>query len=175
MAEMKNQTCPVCFKKTLTLSEKEMDIPYFGKLYLFGMDCENCDFKKHDLEFEKPQDPTKITFISEDKKDLDTRLIKSSSATLKIPTFRMTISPGPDSEGYVSNIEGLLNRIEEVVKKEKENAEDPKIKKKAKNLLKKIWNAKCGEIPVKIIIEDPTGNSAIISEKTEIISLKRKK
>lgn len=172
---MKNQTCPICFKKTLTLSEKEMDIPYFGRLYLFGMDCNSCDFKKHDLEFENPQNPSKITFTSEGKKDLDTRLVKSSSATLKIPTFRMTINPGPDAEGYVSNIEGLLNRIEEVIKKEKENAEEPETKKKAKNLLKKIWKAKCGEIPVKIIIEDPTGNSAIISDKAEVTKIKPKK
>jgi len=33
----------------------------------------------------------------------------------------------------------------------------------------------CGDIPVKIVLEDPTGNSAIISEKAVVEKLKVKK
>ena len=42
---------------------------------------------------------------------------------------------------------------------------DEELKKKAKNLLKKIQNILWGEEKIKIIIEDRTGNSAIISDK----------
>jgi C4-type Zn-finger protein len=38
-----------------------------------------------------------------------------------------------------------------------------------------LWKVECGEQKLKIIIQDPTGNSAIISEKTKIEKLKRKK
>jgi C4-type Zn-finger protein len=40
--------------------------------------------------------------------------------------------------------------------------------------LKKIWNAKCGEAELTIIIEDPSGNSAIISEKAVVEPFKGK-
>ena len=45
------------------------------------------------------------------------------------------------------------------------NDSDEEAKKKAKNLLKKLLNVKWGKESLKIIIEDPTGNSAIISDK----------
>jgi C4-type Zn-finger protein len=41
--------------------------------------------------------------------------------------------------------------------------------------LKKLWKVECGDLPLKIVIEDPTGNSGIISEKTKIEKLKVKK
>ena len=47
----------------------------------------------------------------------------------------------------------------------KESEEDDEDKKKAKNLLKKLMKIMWGQEKQKIIIEDPTGNSAIISDK----------
>ena len=40
---LENQKCPMCMKNTLTLLESEKDIPYFGKVFLFSMDCNNKD------------------------------------------------------------------------------------------------------------------------------------
>ena len=54
-----------------------------------------------------------------------------------------------------------MNMIESV----RDNEEDQDKKKKAKNLLKKLNKVLWGQEPLKIIIEDPTGNSAIISDK----------
>jgi len=47
---MEGETCPACLKKTLTLMEEEMEIPYFGKVFVFGMDCNNCNYHKGDIE-----------------------------------------------------------------------------------------------------------------------------
>ena len=49
------------------------------------------------------------------------------------------------------------------------NAEedDPAAKTKAKNLIKKLNKALVGREPLKIIIEDPSGHSAIISDKAQ--------
>jgi len=44
------QQCPMCGKKTLTLSESEQEVPYFGKLFVFSMACSSCKFRKADLE-----------------------------------------------------------------------------------------------------------------------------
>ena len=43
----------------------------------------------------------------------------------------------------------------------------------SKNLLKKLWKVENGEQELKIVIEDPSGNSAIISEKAEVSKLKK--
>ncbi len=87
----------------------------------------------------------------------------------------MDSSPGAVADGYVSNVEGLLTRFEDVLKDQQENAEDDADKKTAKNLLKKIRKVKFGDIPLKIVIEDPTGNSMIIDKKAIVESFKAKK
>ncbi len=170
------ETCPVCLAKTLTLAEEETDIPYFGKTFIFSMSCSSCNFHKSDIEAAEMKDPCKITFEVTKEEDMNIRVVKSSEATLKIPQLKMSVTPGPSSEGYVSNIEGVITRFEKVIENQRDNAEDDdEIKTTAKNLLKKIRKVKWGEMPVKIIIEDPSGNSAIISDKTIIEKLKPSK
>lgn len=172
MDTLKNQNCPMCYKKTLTLTEDEQDIPYFGKVFIFSMKCDNCHYFLADLEAAEQKDPCKYTIIVDNEKDMSIRIVKSSTATIKIPQLRMSVTPGPASEGYISNIEGILDRFAKIVEGEKDS-EDEDVRKHAKNLLKKIRKVKYGDIPLKIIIEDPSGNSAIISDKAKIEKLKK--
>jgi zinc finger protein len=172
MEKIENETCPVCLAKELILSEEESEIPFFGKVFLFSMHCNACGFHKADVEAAEMKDPCKITFNIEKEEDMNIRVVKSSEATIRIPQLKMTVTPGPASEGYVSNIEGMLNRFEKVIEDEKNSSEDEDAVKTAKNLLKKIRKVKWGEIPLKIIFEDPSGNSAIISEKAVVEKLK---
>lgn len=170
--KIEHEMCPFCRTKNLTLQEDEMDIPYFGKTYVFSMSCSNCNYLKSDVEAEERKNPCKITFNVEGEEDLKVRVVKSSEATVKIPTLRMSVTPGPSSIGYISNVEGVINKFEAIVEKERDSTDDKDIRKKAKNLLKKIRKVKYGEVPIKIVIEDPSGNSAIISEKAEVVKLK---
>ena len=173
--EIKGETCPVCFEKKLSLTEEEMDIPFFGKTFIFSMKCEACSFHKSDLEAEELKDPCRLTFNIEKEEDMNVRIVKSSEATVKVPQLRMSVTPGPASEGYISNIEGVLTRFEKIIEDERDNSEDNDVKTTAKNLLKKIRKVKWGEMPLKIMIEDPSGNSAIISERTQVEKLKTEK
>ena len=137
------------------------------------MECSKCDFKESDIELAESKEPSRYTFTIENTKDLNVRIVKSSTATIKIPQLKITIEPGAASEGYISNIEGILNRIKKIVEVERDAAEDDDTRINAKNLLKKIWKVECGDIPLKIILEDPNGNSAIISEKAVVEKLKK--
>jgi zinc finger protein len=83
------------------------------------------------------------------------------------------MSPGPASEGFISNVEGIIVKFKEQVETLRDTEEDPAAKKKAKNLLKKIQKVLWGNEKLKIIIEDPTGNSAIISDKAVKEKLKK--
>jgi len=172
---IKGETCPVCLKKTLTLTEDETDIPFFGKTYIFSMKCESCDFHKSDIEAADMKDPCQVTFTVEKEADMNVRVVKSSEATIRIPQLKMSVTPGPASDGYVSNIEGVISRFEKVIEDERDNTEEDDVRKTAKNLLKKIRKVKWGEMPVKIIIEDPSGNSAIISDRAVVEKLKKSK
>lgn len=170
---LKGEQCPTCNQKTLTLMEAQQDIPYFGLAFVYSMDCENpeCNYHKADLELDKNSGPVKIEFTIDSEEDMKVRFVKSSEATVKIPRI-MTIEPGPASNGYITNIEGVLNRAKRMVEQQKETSEDKAEQKKCKNLLKKIQNIMWGHDSIKITIEDPSGNSAIISDKA-VVSKKK--
>ena len=172
METIEKQPCPMCRQKTLTLVEDEKEVPYFGKVYVFSMSCSNCQYHKADVEIAEQKEPSKYSIEISGDKDMKIRIVKSSEATVKIPHVA-TIEPGPASSGYVTNVEGILNRIKHQIEAAKEAEDDPSAKKKAKNLLKKLQKVKWGKEKIKLIIEDPSGNSAIISEKAVKTILKK--
>ena len=171
--EMEHQPCPLCHEKSLILAERETEVPYFGKVYLFSMTCNNCKYHKADVESTEQKEPVKYEFEISSEQDMKVRVVKSSEATVRLPHLA-TITPGPASQGYVTNIEGILNRVKYQVEAAKEMEEDDESKKKAKNLLKKLLNITWGKEKQKLIIEDPSGNSAIISDKAVKSTLKVK-
>ncbi|MBU0757418.1 MAG: ZPR1 zinc finger domain-containing protein [Nanoarchaeota archaeon] len=157
------QPCPMCRTNNLTLMEAQTDVPYFGAVFVFSMKCSNCGYKMADVEAEESRPACKYTFEVENEEDLKVRVVKSSQATVKIPRIA-TITPGPISDGYVSNVEGIINRVKDIVESQRDD-EDPVIQKKAKNMLKKIQRVLWGREKITIQIDDPSGNSVIVSEK----------
>ena len=172
-ADFEQQPCPLCHDKTLILTERETEVPYFGKVYLFSMTCSNCKYHKADVEATEQKETVKYEFEISSEEDMKVRVVKSSEATVRLPHIA-TISPGPAAQGYVTNIEGILNRVKYQIEAAKEMEEGDEDKKKAKNLLKKLLNITWGKEKQKLIIEDPSGNSAIISDKAVKSPLKAK-
>jgi zinc finger protein len=158
------EVCPICHNKTLILTEAAIDIPFFGKTYLFSMNCSNCGYHKADVEADEEKEPCKYTLDIDSEADMKIRVVKSSNATVKIPHVG-SIEPGEASNGYITNIEGVLQRMKKMIEVVRDDSEDEEDKKKAKNLLKKLLRVMWGQEKLKIMIEDPTGNSAIISDK----------
>jgi zinc finger protein len=99
---------------------------------------------------------------------LSARVIKSSSATIKIPELEVEVIPGVSSQGFISNVEGVLLRIEEAAKIAKEwNKGDKEKLEKCEKIIEALEEARAGKRELTLIIEDPTGNSAIIHELAE--------
>lgn len=165
------QRCMACGKDTLELRQREMEVPYFGRVLLFSMTCTTCKFHKSDIDMLEKQEPSRYIIEISSEDDLGVRIIKSGEAIVKLP-FITTIEPGMASQGYITNIEGLLNRVEHQLKSVRETAEDEQDKKKAKSLIKKLFRIRTGQETQKLILEDPTGNSAIISDKAKKEKLK---
>lgn len=166
MAELKGQKCHLCGENRLTLKEEELDIPFFGKLFVLSMECSGCGYRKADIEPAEPKEPCRYTIEIDSDADLNIKVVKSGEATVKIPHV-ITIEPGVTSDGYVTNIEGLLEKVKKMIESSVEGEEDEDIKNKGRNLIKKLNKALVGREKLKIIIEDPTGHSAIISDKAQ--------
>ena len=171
--DFEHVTCPLCNEKTLVLMERETEVPYFGKILMFSMTCNSCKYHKADVEAVDQKEPVKYEFEISSEEDMKVRVVKSSEATVKVPHIT-TITPGPAAQGYVTNIEGLLSRIKYQIETLRDTAEDEEDKKKAKNMLKKLTRIMWGQEKQKIIIEDPSGNSAIISDRAVKSSFKVK-
>ena len=99
---------------------------------------------------------------------MSVRVVRSQSATVSIPEIGVKVEPGPKSEGYVTNVEGILTRFEDAVKKALKLFDDEQSQKNAKNTLKQIEELKKGNGTATLIIMDPFGQSNIVSENVEI-------
>ena len=163
MAELKGQPCALCGEKKVTLREEDMDIPHFGKVFILSLECAGCGYKKSDIEPAEAKEPCKFTLEVTSEADMSIKIVKSSEGTVKIPNI-ITIESGPSSEGYITNVEGLLQRVRKAIESSIDE-EDESSEKKAKALLKKLTNVELGRDSLKIILEDLSGHSAIISEK----------
>ena len=166
MPEIKNQPCMFCGKNESTLREEEVDIPYFGRVFILSMDCSACGTRKSDLEPAEKKESAKYILEISSEDDLNIKIVKSGNATVKIPRV-ITMEAGPASNGYITNVEGLLERVKNIIQSAAESEDDAAVKKKAKNLIKKLNKVLVGRESLKIIIEDKSGNSAIISDKAQ--------
>ena len=107
--------CPSCNKKSLRVNNTIISIPYFGEVLDFTILCSNCDYKKADIMPIEVKEPSRYSLNVESACDVNIRIVKSSTCTIKIPELGVTVEPGPISEGYISNVEGLLSRISKVI------------------------------------------------------------
>ena len=132
------------------------------------MTCTKCGYRTVDVFPIKEMKPNRQEFRVTTDKDLDVRVVKSSRATIRIPEFGVEIAPGPASEGYITNVEGVLDRIDDVLQ------EMVKWKKPgARAMLEKIHAVRERvKEPFTLVIEDPSGASLIISPKTKKIEFK---
>jgi zinc finger protein len=112
------------------------------------------------------KEPVKYT-LEINKDNINARVVKSQTATLSIPELGLKVEPGPKSQGYVSNVEGVLNRFESAIATAIEWAEEEQIKNNAYKIVEKIENVKAGEETATLVVEDPFGHSIIIHENAK--------
>ncbi len=160
--------CPVCMgKNTLEMTSKTEKIPYFGEIMESTILCSECGYKHSDTICLEQKEPVRYTMKITEKK-LNVRVVKSQTATLSIPELGLKVEPGTKSQGYVSNVEGVLNRFESAVATAMSWAEEENIKANALEILEKIENLKSGEdITATLVIEDPFGHSVIVDKTAE--------
>jgi len=160
--------CPVC-GASIPFSWETSDIPHFGEAMIIAGVCD-CGYRHSDTILLTQKEPVRFRMAVKSVDDLNARVIRSSSGTLRIPELGVDIEPGFASECYISNVEGVLDRVEGVVGFATRSAREAcsaEATKKGEEILEKISLARQGRFPLTLILEDPLGNSAIDCEKAE--------
>ena len=163
--------CPACSVEGVAKSiMKELEIPHFGKVLETTIQCPKCGFRHSDVIALEQNDPAKY-IIDINRNNLSVRVVRSQSATVTIPELGVKVEPGPKSEGYVTNVEGILTRFEDAVIKALNLFEDEESQKNARNTLINIRELKKGNGTATLIMHDPFGQSNIVSENVEILEI----
>ena len=170
---VKEDKCPVCGKEGFELRELPYEVPGFGTMLIISMRCPSCGFKHRDILGLRFGEPTRHEFKVEGPEDLKVRVIRSSSATIRIPELGVTVEPGPMAEAFISNVEGVLERVERVVAMMARFAETPEERARAAEVLARIWEAREGRLKFTLIIDDPFGNSLIAPPDKSRVKVRR--
>lgn len=165
--------CPYCGKKTFITMEAIHHVPHFGRLMLITLKCTHCGYKHNSVSHIDQNPPIRLRVVVKDPSDLNIKIIRSPTATIRIPELGIVIEPGPLAQGEITTIEGYLHRVLDLL----EALFEPKEVEKVKDLLKKAMN---GKLLFTLIVEDPFGNSKVLCEdetkvKIEEISAKELK
>ena len=157
--------CPVCSSQ-MDFNWETKEIPHFGEaMIIAGVCC--CGYRHSDTILLSQKEPMRHTLTVSSLDDLNARVIRSSSGTIRVPELGVAVEPGPASEGYVSNIEGVLTRIRGIVEfatRSACEAGDLEGTEHGNQILENMNMALRGQFNLTIIIEDPLGNSAIDSQ-----------
>lgn len=156
----------------MTTSHTEYEVEHFGSVLLNVSTCQKCGYKHSDIITLTNREPIAVTARINSIEDLNIRVIKSGTATVMIPEFGATITPGPYSEGYISNVEGILQRVEDALTFMLGSAKGNQLKK-GERILNKIRLARETKPNFTFVIKDPFGNSALVSPNPKRLRKRR--
>ncbi len=154
--------CPACGRE-LNVVTAIYDTPYFGKILLTSINCQ-CGFKHSDSFSAEIKEP--VRFKLEIKGEtLFSKIVRSTSGTVRIPELGLAMEPGPASQGFITNVEGILLRFQEIVEMARRwNSDNEEAVKRCDLILERLKKAMEGEERLTLILEDPHGNSAVIDD-----------
>ena len=190
--------CPICSITGEVYMIAHIDeIPYFGEHTQVTVMCHSCGWKQTDFIPAEGKKAGCWSLKVSNERHLKSRVVRSSSCTIRIPELDLQVNPGSNATGYVSNVEGVINRFIEVINmvlRDLQNDVASKIREQKKvklsNSIKEIEQLESlitrltivgqhGHQPFTLELLDPHGHSMIIDESAsereltdeEIVSL----
>ena len=108
--------CPICYVGGEVYMIAHIDeIPYFGEHTQVTVMCHSCGWKQTDFIPAEGKKAGCWSLIVKNQNHLKSRVVRSSSCTIRIPELDLQVNPGSNATGYVSNVEGVINRFVEVI------------------------------------------------------------
>ena len=165
-------TCPAC-GAGIQIVHHRIDIPHFPDLLLVAIACDACGYRHTDTIILGEHDPVRWTVRVEEPGALATRVVRSTTGTIRIPELGLAVEPGTACEGFVTNVEGVLSRFEQAVATILANPESDDELAAALRMQETLAAAREVAFPFTVVLEDPAGNSALVGEKAEKVPLDR--
>lgn len=162
--------CPICNSENgLILNVHTSEIPYFGEHTEMTIICNECGWRNTDFIPSEGKKPSLWSLVIDNLELMTTRVVRSSSCTVRIVELGLEVEPGDNATGYISNVEGVLNRFSDAIAMIQRSAirdgEEGKEKvESCQELIDRISKIKNGEEPVELMLLDPNGHSQILHE-----------
>ena len=170
--------CPVCKVEGEVAMMTHIDeIPYFGEHTQVTVLCNACGWRQTDFIPAEGKKPGASTLIISKPEHMRARVIRSSSCTVKLVELDLEVNPGSASTGYVSNVEGVIDRFMDVIIMVTRQAyvDDSEMSdiKQLQEMHTTLLELKENPIPNAVTLEllDPNGHSQIIHEDATLREL----
>lgn len=162
------QSCPICgMKNGLKMLAHTSEIPYFGEHTQITMSCDSCGWRVTDFIPAEGKKAGSWKLVVSSADHINSRIVRSSSCTVRIDELGLEVTPGSSSTGYISNVEGVLDRFSSAIGTIRRQADvegDEDILKKCDGLLSKIDMVMNGHLTVTLELLDPVGHSQILHD-----------
>lgn len=141
-------------------------IPNFRKILLSAFECPHCGERNNEVQFAGEIQPRGcrycLKFPRGEYKMLNRQVVKSETATIKVPELDFEIPPEAQ-RGSLSTVEGVLTRAADglgALQEERKKA-DPQTAEALDQFLMKLRACATGNSDFTFILDDPAGNSFI--------------
>ena len=170
--------CPICKVEGEVRMMTHIDeIPYFGEHTQVTVLCNACGWRQSDFIPAEGRKPGGCKLVISKPEHIRARVVRSSSCTVRILELDLEVKPGSSSTGYVSNVEGVIDRFMYVIVMVTRQAyvEDSDLSdiKTLQMMHTTLLEIKEDPIPRPITLEflDPNGHSQILHEDAEMREL----
>ena len=108
--------CPICASSgNVNMIAHVDEIPYFGEHTQVTILCHDCGWRQTDFIPAEGKKAGGWSMVIDTEEKMRARVVRSSSCTVCIPELDLEVKPGSNATGYVSNVEGVLHRFQEII------------------------------------------------------------
>ena len=168
-------SCVICgFDGGLSMLAHTEEIAYFGEHTQVTLTCPDCGWRQTDFIPAEAREGSAHTYRIDSIDDLQVRVIRGSACTVRLLELDLEVRPGSHSTGYVSNIEGVLNRFQDVVDMVARQAaieDDDGAITELEQLTQAMLEIRAGQREATLELLDPHGHSMILTDDVQTRSL----
>eukprot|EP00796_Vickermania_ingenoplastis_P011122 gene11122-7748_t len=165
--------CPACTKSG-ELRVHQCDIPYFKETVIMAFRCDFCGYRSNEIKSggEISEKALRLTLRVDDESDLKRDVLKSDTATLRIPEISLELAAGTLG-GFFSTVEGTLAQVRDQLQNLPQAAfvTGDSAEEGSKTLLSvvdDINNLIALKTPFTFILEDPLANTYIQNPRAHL-------
>lgn len=166
-------SCPACTKPG-EMRVHQCDIPYFKETVIMAFRCDFCGYRSNEVKSgsEISEKALRLTLTVSEESDLKRDVLKSDTASLRIPEISLELMAGTLG-GFFSSVEGTLCQVRDQFENLPQAAFDSgdsvnKENRSLLNVVEDINDLIALKRPFTFILEDPLANTYIQNPRAHL-------